>query len=205
MGFKPMLSSAIARLIRVNGEQDITHMRDKSMNRSFLCLFLRGMLTTVAMSAILFGPFSAASVQAQAIPQNLLDGNWKNIDPRTRGIDVILINGMKIHPFGVCHPKDCDWGVLKLKARKVASSGNPTYISKMVAKRPVVAYSTDSFTGLTYADGTELVPFETVKMTILLLPDGRLRVDTFTRYTYRNRADQRAVYYFRRFQSPFAP
>jgi len=175
------------------------------MNRSFLCLFLRGMLTTVAMSAILFGPFSAASVQAQAIPQNLLDGNWKNIDPRTRGIDVILINGMKIHPFGVCHPKDCDWGVLKLKARKVASSGNPTYTSKLVLTHPIQSVGYDRMARISY-NYSELVPWKTVDITISLLPDGSLRVDTITRFIDgSSRAKRGAVNYFRRSQSPSTP
>ena len=200
-----MLSFAIARPIRVNGEHDVTRMREESMNRSFLCFFLRGTLTTFAMTAILFGAFSAARAQAQANPQNLLDGNWKNIDPHTRGIDVIVIAGKKVHPFGACHPKDCDWGVLKLKPRKVASSGNPTDASKLVATHPTQSVGYDRMASISYYY-SELVPWKTVEFTISLLPDGRLRVDTLTRFIDgSSRAKFGAGDYFRPSVSPFAP
>jgi len=193
------------------------------MNRSFVSLFLRSMLSTVAMSAILFGAFSAARVQAQAIPQNLLDGNWKNIDPHTRGIAVILINGKKVHPFGACFPQGtvlnghihsagdrlrstaCDWGVMKLKARKVASSGNPTYTSKLVLTHPIQSVGYDRMARISY-NYSELVPWKTVDITISLLPDGSLRVDTITRFIDgSSRAKRGAVNYFRRSQSPSTP
>jgi hypothetical protein len=142
------------------------------------------MLTSVAVTAILFGAFSAARVQAQDIPQNRLDGDWKNIDPHARGIDVIVIAGKKVHPFGVCHPKDCDWGVIK--AKSFASSVDSADISKLVAKK---------YTG-----------FSSVEMTIALLRDGRLRVDTFTHFTDGSgRADYSDVNYFQRSVNPFAP
>ncbi|MGA3161555.1 MAG: hypothetical protein ABSC77_10085 [Terracidiphilus sp.] len=185
------------------------------------------MLTSVAMTAIAFGAISAAHIQAQDVSQNLLDGNWKNIDPHTRGIDVIIINGkkyqpsgvchpsdngvidvivikgMKVHPFGACYPTDCDWGVQK--ARRVASSGNSVYISKVRVKHHTVDYPTDRLTGITYADD-QAVTCEIVDITISLLPDGRLRVDTIARFTDGSGlADYGAINYFRRVPSPFAP
>jgi hypothetical protein len=133
---------------------------------------------------MVIGVFSAARVQAQDAPQNHLDGDWKNLDPNTRGIDVIVIAGKKIHPFGTCHPKDCDWGVIK--AKSFASSVDSADISKLVAKK---------YNG-----------FDTVEITISLVDFGTLRVDTFTHFTDGSgRADYSAVYYFHRSVSPFAP
>ena len=179
-----MLSSAFTRPIWVNREQYFTSKKGKTMNRSFFSLFLHNMLTFVALSAIVFGTFSAAHVQAQDAPQNRLDGDWKNVDPHTRGIDVIVIAGKKIHPFGTCHPKDCDWGVIK--AKSFASSVDSADISKLVAKKNS--------------------GFDTVEITISLVYFGTLRVDTFTHFTHQSgRADYSEVNYFRRAQSPFAP
>jgi len=175
------------------------------MKRSFRKRVFSRVLAAVAMTTLVLGAFSAARVLAKAVPPNLLDGDWKNVDPHTREIDVIVIAGKKVHPFGVCHPKDCDWGVLPLKASRVASSGNPTYTSKLVVKHPTVVYLYDRMARITYPDD-QVVTSEIVKITISLLPDGRLRVDTFTRFPEAGgRADQRAVNYFRRSQSPTAP
>ena len=175
------------------------------MSRSFRKSVFSPVLAAVAMTALVLGAFNTARVQAQKVSQNLLDGAWKNVDAHTRGIDVIVIAGKKIHPFGACHPKDCDWGVLKLKARRVASSGNPTYISKLVIKHPAQSFAYDPMARLTYEDD-QVVTDETVKIMISLLPDGRLRVDTITRFIDgSHRAKYGTVNYFRRVQSPFAP
>jgi hypothetical protein len=41
-------------------------------------------------------------------------GTWTNDDPNTSGVTSIEITqadeGLDIHPFGKCHPTDCDWG-----------------------------------------------------------------------------------------------
>jgi hypothetical protein len=173
------------------------------MTHSFCKRVFSPVLTAVALSALALGAFSAAL--AQAVPPSSLNGDWKNVDPHTRGIDVILINGKKIHPFGTCHPTDCDWGVLKLKAKRIASSGNSVYISKWLAKDHIVAYGHDPLTGLDY-DDRQVKTTEIIEITLALLPDGRLRVDRFTRFTDKSgRAAYRAVDYFRRDQSPTAP
>jgi len=182
------------------------------------------------MAAIVFGAFSAARVHAQAIPQNPLDGNWKNIDTHarnidayTRNIDKIVIAGKKVHPFGVCYPQGtvinghihaagnglrgtaCDWGVMKLKAKRVASCGNPTYTGKLVLTHPTKAWAYDRMARISY-EYSQLTPWMTVDITISLLPDGRLRVDTINRFIDGSRrAKYGTINYFRRVQSPVAP
>jgi hypothetical protein len=42
-----------------------------------------------------------------------LIGDWKNIDPNTRGLTRVLITesgaDVVVHAWGRCHPADCDW------------------------------------------------------------------------------------------------
>lgn len=173
------------------------------MSRSSNGLFFRSMLVIIATTAVLSAVFCAARVQAQAVAQSHLDGDWKNIDPHTRGIDVIVIAGDKIHPFAACYPNDCDWGVLKV--RKVASGGNSTYIGKLVVKHTESHPAHDALTGMDY-DESQVVTSQIVDITISLLSDGRLRVDTITRFTDGSgRAARRAVNFLERSVSPFAP
>jgi hypothetical protein len=188
------------------------------------------MLTFIAVMVIVFGVFSAVRVQAQKVSQNPLDGNWKNVDTHTRGIDAhtrnidkIVIAEKKVHPFGVCYPQGtvinghlhtagnglrgaaCDWGVLKMKIKRVASSGNSNYTSKLVLTHPTKAWAYDRMARISY-EYNQLTPWMTVDITISLLPDGRLRVDTITRFIDGSRrAKYGTVNYFRRVQSPVAP
>jgi hypothetical protein len=142
------------------------------------------MVIFVAMMAMVFGAFCAIPVRAQKTPQGLLDGDWKNINPKTRGITEIVIDGKKIHPFGACHPTVCDWG--KIKAKAFASGVDSNDINRLVAHK---------YNG-----------FDSVEITISLLPDGTLRVDTFTHFTDASgRADYSEVNYFHLFNSPIAP
>lgn len=43
-------------------------------------------------------------------------GNWENSDRNTRGITRLQItpsgNNLRVHAWGSCSPKDCDWGVV---------------------------------------------------------------------------------------------
>jgi len=83
------------------------------------------MLTAVAAAAIVLGPFSTAPLraqQSQLTGTGVLDGDWQNVDPNTRGIVEIVIAGRKVHPFGACHPSACDQGVIKAKALLRAST-----------------------------------------------------------------------------------
>ncbi|MGD0902723.1 MAG: hypothetical protein ABR924_07240 [Terracidiphilus sp.] len=105
-----------------------------------------------------------APSRAQQSPQagtNSLDGDWVNVDPRTRGIVEIVIAGKKVHPYGACHPNPCDWGGIEV--RNSASSAGVPDSGRLVL---------DVNTGLSQ-----------VGITLSLQPDGRLRAETGTRYT----------------------
>ena len=47
-----------------------------------------------------------------------LEGEWINVDLRTRGLTRLVIskteNGWSIGAWGKCHPKDCSWGAVVL-------------------------------------------------------------------------------------------
>ena len=145
------------------------------------------MLTAVAAAAIVLGPFSTAPLraqQSQLTGTGVLDGDWQNVDPNTRGIVEIVIAGRKVHPFGACHPSACDQGVIKAKG--FASSVDSSDIRRLVAK--------------------ERTGFSQVEITLSLEPDGRLRADRFTHFTDGSgRADYSAVDYFKRGRRPYVP
>jgi hypothetical protein len=150
-------------------------------------VLLRAMLTCLAAAAIVSGCFSAASVRAEQSAQagvSGLDGDWLNVDPNTRGIVEIVVTGKKIHPYGRCHPTDCDWGTIK--AKSFASSVQSSDISKLVAKKN---------------NG-----FNQVEITLSLGADGRLRSESFTHFTDGSgRADYSAVDYFQRGRRSYTP
>ena len=54
-------------------------------------------------------------------------GTWVNDDPNTGGITRILIaasgSDLAVHPYGKCHPTDCDWGT-----RTVPRAGSAIYV-----------------------------------------------------------------------------
>jgi len=58
---------------------------------------------------VLVGPTSANLGQ--------LLGDWKNVDPDTRGIVRIMITdaggAIQVRVCGACHPSPCDWGTVK--------------------------------------------------------------------------------------------
>ncbi len=199
------------------------------MTRSFRKKVFTHVLAAAAIIALVLGAFSAASLLAQTTPPSGLDGDWKNVDPHTRGIDVILIKGKKIHPFGTCHPTDCDWGMLR--AKKVVTSAGFTYTCKRLVYHYTATDATDPATDQTYTINWAEI-YETVEITISLLPNGQLRVETFTHFTHKSdrtdahspysrapsdpvtnfvylrpgsrpRADYSAVYYFSRARNPF--
>lgn len=86
-------------------------------------LLLVGTVATVQIA-------TAPRAQAQCVTSPLV-GNWHNIDPATRSMTRVNVgfncgdtvtcdeNGncsggesyYTLHPYGACHPSDCDWGV----------------------------------------------------------------------------------------------
>jgi len=154
---------------------------------SIVGLVVRVMPIFIATAAIAFGCFSTAALRAQDSPTvgvSRLNGDWQNVDPNTRGIVEIVVKGMKIHPYGKCHPTACDWGTIKAKG--FASSVDAQDVSRLVAKKHN--------------------SFDQVEITLSLEADGRLRVESFTHFTDGSgRADYSAVGYFQRGRRPYTP
>ncbi len=143
-------------------------------------------LISVAAMAIAFGCFTSAALRAQDSPivaVSRIDGDWLNVDPNTRGIVKILIDGKKIHLYGACHPTACDWGAIK--ARSFASKDQSPDAVRLVAKKNN--------------------NFDQVEITLSLESDGRLRADVFTHFTDGSgRADYSTVNYFAQGRRPYS-
>jgi hypothetical protein len=124
-------------------------------------------------------PSAAATPQPQPMTgetaENTLNGTWVNVNPGTGGLVRIVIDGLKIHPFGACHPNPCDWHVVQGKS---------------------FADSVDS-SGVTAMTANVTTSFSVTTLTLTAGPDGRLRVDAFTHFTDKsNRADYHSTNYF---------
>jgi hypothetical protein len=127
---------------------------------------------------------SPTAQQAQTsdmVNRSDLSGAWVNVDPNTRGLVRIDIDGKNIHPFGACHPNPCDWGILQ------GTSFNAGVDSRDAAATMALKRTAYSETTLTLARET----------------GERLRVDVFTHYTGdSNRADYHSTNYFTRDLKP---
>jgi len=112
-----------------------------------------------------------------------LDGDWRNVDPKTRSIVEIIIEGNVIHPYGACHPNACDMGMIS--AQSFASNVQSSDISKLVAKKNQ--------------------GFNRIEISLSLEPDGRLRAEKLTHFTDQSgRADYSTVDYFTNVTTPEA-
>jgi peroxiredoxin/outer membrane lipoprotein-sorting protein len=63
----------------------------------------------------------ALSFQIQTTSTNQLVGEWDNQDSSTGGITQIVIDSnedgqLRVHVWGKCEPKDCDWGVTEISS-----------------------------------------------------------------------------------------
>jgi hypothetical protein len=148
-------------------------------------IFLRFALVATTSMAIFLPVCGAPAAPAQTpAATNDMNGTWVNVDPATRGLVRIEINGNKIHPYGACHPDPCDWGILKAKsfAQTVDSGGAVALLAKQTTS------------------------FSRVEITLSLERDGRLRAEVFTHFTDSSgRADYRTVNYYTRFRPAYAP
>jgi hypothetical protein len=147
--------------------------RKKAASGSERAAFLFVRMAAVAIATLLL---AAGAMKAQR-PAGPMDGTWFNVDPATRGLTSIQIQGNVLHPYGSCHPQACDWGAIKAKgfANDVNSGG---------------------FTALRAKANQG---FATKEIVATLEPDGRLRVEVFTHFTDDSkRPDYRAVDYFAR-------
>ncbi|HLB56075.1 MAG TPA: hypothetical protein VJK30_01910 [Coxiellaceae bacterium] len=86
--------------------------------------------------AVTFISAQAASIKKTAVAvvnNSALIGRWVNVNPKTRGIDKIIIKqnshgGLLINSFGKCEPTDCVWGNVALKTfSKSPANGNMIY------------------------------------------------------------------------------
>jgi hypothetical protein len=106
-----------------------------------------------------------------------LNGDWKSVNPSTRGLTRIAVDGSVVHPYGACHPTPCDWG--ELHAQSFASKPDAQDSVALLAN-----YDTN---------------FGKSVLTISLESDGRLRVQVFMHYTDASRrGDAAFVEYFSR-------
>ncbi|MEJ2040712.1 MAG: hypothetical protein P8X55_17545 [Desulfosarcinaceae bacterium] len=117
---------------------------------------------------------------------NEFRGKWENVDANTRGITVLQISvrgtDVRVHAWGSCTPKDCDWGMAK------AIAYAPTVSSDLArTARALTAEFKTNF-----------------NQTLLVIKPVRgkmLEVDAFTHFTSGNRTDYCNVYKFK----PAAP
>jgi hypothetical protein len=145
-----------------------------------LCLAL-----SAGYFAILLPICSARPAPAQQpAARNSLNGTWINVDPATRGIVRIQINGEKVHPYGACHPDLCDWGVLKAKS-----------FASTVDSKNSIALLTKKKTS-----------FNQSQLTLALGAGGKLRVEVLTHFTDGSgRTDYRTVDTFARNLAAYVP
>ena len=113
-----------------------------------------------------------------------MNGRWVNVDPNTRSLVEIGIDGLKIHPYGSCHPTACDWGIIQGKS--IGKNVRPSAPTALVARK------------ITNFDWTEI--------RLSLASDGKLRAELFTHFTdHSGRADRRTVDLFTRSRAPVVP
>jgi hypothetical protein len=113
-----------------------------------------------------------------AASANDFAGNWYNIDADTAGITRMEIrqrpDRLEIHPFGRCHPTDCDWGSRPVEEFLPRTAGQSPALRAEFGRRGDRIHT----------------------MVIIRLEQGLLRAETFTVF-----ADERqpywAVYQFR--------
>jgi hypothetical protein len=129
----------------------------------------------------------SAGQPAAALPPavaNALNGSWISVDPLTRGLVQIAIDGLNVHPFGACHPNPCDWGIVEGKT--FAARVDSQSVAAMTAQK--------------------VTTFSVTTIILTLEADGRLRVDSLTHFTDgSNRSDFHSVDYLAREHSLVRP
>lgn len=111
-------------------------------------------------------------------------GKWSNSTPKNRGLTRVEISfdgtQVKVHPYGSCHPTDCDMGEMDATAYGPSVDSNA-----LSTAQAIVVEKTTSFSEM--------------MMVIRLLDRNRLQVESFTKFTDRSgRASYTAVETFTR-------
>ncbi len=136
--------------------------------------------------------FSVSALALAAVPVlaglNQFAGNWKNINPNTRGITALNIQvrgaNVRIRGWGKCQPTDCDLGWTNAYA--YASSVSSNLISNVKVLSAVFGTNSGQ------------------KLMIIRLVRGHLQVKVFTRFTDRSgRTNYEADYTFTRALMPW--
>ena len=110
-------------------------------------------------------------------------GRWKNSNPNTRGITTLVITvqgvNVTVHAWGKCHPRDCDWGMVRATAYAPSVSSNLARDA-----RALVAEFRSSFSDT---------------LLVIKAKHNKLKVESYTHFTDRShRTDYTNVYEFRR-------
>jgi hypothetical protein len=87
-------------------------------------------------------------------------GNWKNVDPNTRGLLRIVVDRTSIHPYGSCGGSECDQGRHRTQSFASHVEGHDT--------------------AALLAEWDDLAARRV--FTLMLEADGRLRVQTFSHF-----------------------
>ena len=130
----------------------------------------------VACMLMFFGSSSAfASLDQFA-------GRWENLDAKTRGLtrlEISIVDSkVKVHAYGNCEPSDCDLG----EVEGIAYAPSVDSKLKETAQAITVSYA-----------GGEMI------MIVRPIANGRLQVETFTRFTDKSgRIDYTSTYTFTR-------
>jgi hypothetical protein len=121
---------------------------------------------------------------------NQFSGTWKNVDSKTRGITTleIKVSGtmVKIHAWGSCTPRDCDWGTVNA----LAYAPNVSSDLPKTAKALTAQFTTN---------------FNKTLLIVKPLKGKMLRVESFTHFTKGNRTDYSNVYTFKSGALPAPP
>ncbi|MBW2181766.1 MAG: hypothetical protein JRG81_15575 [Deltaproteobacteria bacterium] len=95
-------------------------------------------------------------------------GTWKNVDQNTGGITKLRIrvdgSEVRVHAWGKCHPKDCDWGVEKAYAYGPNASSNVISNARVIT----ASYKTK---------------FSRTILVITMAGSNKLKAETYTRFT----------------------
>lgn len=111
-------------------------------------------------------------------------GTWKNVDRNTRGITTIKIKAdgpnVRVHVWGKCHPKECDWG-----EREAYAYGRSVPSNLAASANVITAH---------YKEG-----FKNTVLVIRKRGPKKINVNAFTRFTdNRGRFNYANEYKFKR-------
>lgn len=114
---------------------------------------------------------------------NQFAGTWKNVDPNTRGVTTLKIkvrgDSVRIHAWGSCSPKDCDWG----RVKAIAFAPNVSSDLSRTAKALTAEFKTN---------------FNNTLLVVKPMRGNMLQVSTFTHFTSGNRTAYSNVFRFKK-------